>query len=132
MLVLIEELENEHVVIVNTFKTIERLGIYSREGHKKLLTAKNSFLAHLKKEDEELYPALRKTAENNKEFKRKLDHFSKNIEEVTNFVLQFFDKYSTEGSGSKFKLDCDKLYSILKARMLNEEIIYKEYEKLQQ
>lgn len=131
MLVLIEELKNEHVMIVNTLKAIEGLGIYSREGHKKLLAAKRSFLAHLKKEDEELYPALRKTAGNNEDFKRKLDHFSKNIEEVTNFVLQFFDKYATGGSSIEFKLDYDKLYSILKARILNEEIIYKEYIKLQ-
>lgn len=132
MSVLIEDLKSEHVMIVNTLKTIEGLGIYSREGHKKLLTAKNNFLAHLKKEHEELYPELRKTAENNKEFKRKLDHLSKNIEEVTKFVLQFFDKYSTGGSGIEYKLDYDRLHSILKARILNEELLYKEYKKLQQ
>ncbi len=132
MLVLIEELRNEHILVVKILNTIQRLGIYRKEGQRKLLTAKRSFIAHLEKEDEEFYPALRKTAENNKEFKKKLDHISINMEEVTEFVLRFFDKYLSEGSGIEFKFDCERLYSILKARMLNEELIYKEYEKLQQ
>jgi len=132
MLLLIDELKDEHVMIVDTLKSIERLGVYSIEGRKKLLTAKNDFLAHLKKEDDELYPALKKIAENNKTFKKKVDHLSKNIEEVTMFVLQFFDKYATGGSATEYKVDCDRLYSILKARILNEEILYKEYKKLKQ
>jgi hypothetical protein len=132
MLVLIEDLKSEHVIIVNTLKTIEGLGIYSREGHEKLLTAKNDFLAHLKKEDEELYPKLRKIAKYNREFKKKLAHLTKNIEEVTQFVLQFFDQYSAGGAEIRFKSDCEKLYSILRARILNEELLFEEYEKLQQ
>ena len=131
MLVLFDELRNEHILIVKILNTIERLGIYTKGGQKKLLTAKRSFIAHLEKEDEEFYPALRKTAEKNNKFKRKLDHLSINMEEVTEFVLRFFDKYSSGDSGMEFKLDCERLYSILKARMLNEELLYKEYKELQ-
>ena len=129
---LVEELRNEHISIVETINNIEKLGIYTSEGVSELSYAKMDFLAHLKKEDEELYPKLRKIAKYNREFKIKLNHLTKNIEEVTQFVLQFFDEYSAGGADIRFKSDCERLYSILKARILNEELLFKEYEKLQQ
>jgi hypothetical protein len=129
---LIEELRNEHISIVETIHNIEKLGIYTSEGVRELLHVKMDFLAHLKKEDEELYPKLREIAKYNREFKNKLDHLSKNIEEVTQFALKFFDQYSAGGADIQFKSDCERLYSILKARILNEELLFKEYEKLQQ
>ena len=106
----IEELRIEHTLIIDEIQNIERLGIYSREGKKNFFTAKRDFLAHLKKEDKKLYPVLRKAAESNKEFKKKLDYFSKNEEKVTEFALQFFDKYSSGGSGVEYKLDCERFY----------------------
>jgi iron-sulfur cluster repair protein YtfE (RIC family) len=129
---LIEELRNEHISIVETINNIEKLGIYTREGISELLYAKMEFIAHLKKEDTELYPKLKKIAEYDKEFRKKLDHLSRNLEEVTQFVLKFFDQYSAGGADIQFKSDCERLYSILKARILNEELLFKEYEKLKQ
>ncbi len=129
---IIEELKNEHTMIIDEIYNIERLGIYSKEGKKKFFTAKRVFLAHLEKEDKELYPILRKAAESNEKFKKKLDYFSKNEVKVTEFALQFFDKYSAGSSGIEYKLDCERLYSSLKARILNEEILYEEYNKLKQ
>ncbi len=129
---LVEELRNEHISIVETIHNIENLGIYTSEGVRELFYIKMEFLAHLKKEDEELYPKLREIAKYNREFRKKLDHLTKNIEEVTQFVLQFFDQYSAGGADFKFKSDCERLYSILKARILNEELLFKEYEKIQQ
>lgn len=129
---LVEELRNEYISIVETINNIEKLGIYTREGVRELLYAKIDFLAHLKKEDEEFYPKLKKIAKYNREFKKKLDYLSKNIEEVTQFVLQFFDRYSAGGADIRFKSDCERIYSILKARTLNEELLFNEYEKLQQ
>lgn len=58
--------------------------------------------------------------------------FQKNEEKVTEFALQFFDTYSAGSSGTEYKLDYERLYSSLKARILNEEILYKEYKKLKQ
>ncbi len=129
---LVEELRNEHVSIVEAINNIEKLGIYTSEGVSELSYAKMDFLAHLKKEDEELYPKLRNIAKYDREFKIKLDHLSINLEEVTQFVLQFFDEYSAGGADIRFKSDCERLYSILRARILNEELLFKEYEKLQQ
>jgi hypothetical protein len=129
---LLEELRREHISIVETINNIEKLGIYTSEGVSELLYAKRDFLAHLKREDEELYPNLREMSKYNREFKKKLDHLTKNIEEVTQFVLQFFDEYSAGGADIRFKSDCERLYSILRARILNEELLFEEYEKLQQ
>ena len=126
----IEELKNEHTMIIDIIYNIERSGIYSKEGKKKFFTAKRGFLAHLKKEDKKLYPALRKAAENNKEFKKMLAYFSKNEEKVTELALQFFDTYSATSSGIEYKLDCERLYSSIKDRILKEEILYKEYKKI--
>lgn len=74
---IIEELKNEHTIIIDEICNIEWLGIHSKEGKKKFFTAKRDLLAHLKKEDKKLYPVLRKAAERNKKFKKKLDDFSK-------------------------------------------------------
>ena len=74
---LVEELRNEHISIAEAVNNIEKLGIYTREGVRELLYAKMDFLAHIKKEDEELYPKLRKIAKYSREFKIKLDHLYK-------------------------------------------------------
>ena len=98
---IIKELKNEHTIIIDDIYNIERLGIYSKEGKNKYFTTKRDFLAHLKKEDEKLYPVLRKAAERNKEFKKKLAYFSENEEKVTEAALQFFYTYSAESSGGR-------------------------------
>jgi len=61
---LIEELKNDHAEIVKVLTKVRELGIGSKDGQDTLLAAKEGLLAHLKKEDERLYPSLRKAAEN--------------------------------------------------------------------
>ncbi len=119
-------------MIIDDIHNIEWLGIYSKEGKRILFIAKRDLLAHLEKEDKKLYLVLRKATESNKKFKKKLDDYSKNEEKVTEFALHFFDTYSVESSGTEFKLDCERLYSSLKARILDMEILFKEYNKLKQ
>jgi hypothetical protein len=132
MLDIIKELRNEHTMIIDEILNIEWLGIYSKEGKIKLFTAKRDILAHLEKEDKKLYPVLRKAAKSNKKFKEKLDYFSKKEEKVTEFALQFFDTYSAASSGIEYKLDCERLYSSLKVRILKMEFLFKEYKELKQ
>ncbi len=62
MSVLIEELEKEHSEIVATLNDVKELGISSIEGQAKLMFAKVSLLAHIKKEEEQFYPVLRRQA----------------------------------------------------------------------
>ncbi len=116
---LIDELKKENTSIVNTLDAVKTLGINSKEGKEKLLTAKTAFLENLKKEDEKLYPALRKAAKKNEDLKTKLDEFGKDMDNVSKIALYFFNRYSHGGSGFEFEFACKRLSSILKARMLN-------------
>lgn len=65
MSLLIDELKVDHVVLANMLTEAKNIGASSEKGRKKLLAAKDALLMHLKKEDEKLYPVLRKGAESN-------------------------------------------------------------------
>ena len=69
---LVAELKNEHVFLVDTLHKAKDLIVTSEERQSTLHDAKNAFLAHLKKEDEQLYPVLCKAAENDVELKQTL------------------------------------------------------------
>ncbi len=129
---LVEELKKEHLLISSTLTKVRTQGIVSKEGQKTLLDAKNSFLAHLKKEDEQLYPVLRKAAEKDPNLKRTLDIFAKDIEFISQVVLIFFKKYESGGSGLEFAKDFGRLSAALSVRIVKEEnVIYEKFNELQ-
>ena len=131
---LIEDLTKEHALIVDVFKKVKELGVGSKEGKDKLLLAKKGLLGHLKKEDEELYPVLKKAAEADKGLKRTLEVFAQDMGEISKFALDFFEKYSQgESSGVEFAKDFGRLFIVLGGRVRKEEgILYAAYEKLSQ
>ena len=129
MSILIEELKKEHSGIIATLNEVRKLGILSKEGQYKLTFVQTSLLAHLEMEDDQLYPILRKQAENNKDLKNTLDLFEMDMENVSTIVQEFFDKYSEEFSGEKLQEDFEKLFASLSKRISNEEAaLYEEYE----
>jgi iron-sulfur cluster repair protein YtfE (RIC family) len=129
MSVLIEELKKDHSEIVGLLKEVKKLGILSKEGQAKLLSAKESFLAHLRKEDEQLYPVLRKKAEKNKQLEDALDLCVIDMENVSRVVQEFFDKYSRGVSGKELQKEFENLFVALDKRVRHEEdILYDEYE----
>ena len=129
MSILIEELKKEHSGIIATLNEVKKLGILSKEGQDKLISVQTSLLAHLEMEDDQLYPILRKQAENNKDLKNTLDLFEMDMENVSTIVQEFFDKYSEEFSGEKLQEDFEKLFASLSKRISNEEAaLYEEYE----
>jgi len=131
MSLLIEELKKEHLKILASLNEANEIGILSREVQVKLLSAKAGLLAHLKKEDEQMYPVLRKEAENNEELKNTLDLFAMDMENVSKAAQEFFDKYSVEVLDKKFVGEFESLFVALGTRIENEEdILYEEYEKL--
>lgn len=134
MAVLIEDLKKEHAEIVDVLKEVKTLGIGSKEGKAKLLLAKDGLLSHLKKEDEQLYPVLKKEAEKNPELKRTLDIFAQEMEKISGVVLSFFGKYSGSApSGLEFAKDLGAIFTGLETRIRREEnILYREYEKIKQ
>ncbi len=129
MSVLIEELKKDHSEIVATLNEVKELGILSKEGQAKLLSVKESLLAHLNKEDEQLYPVLIKKAEQNERLNTALDLCAIDMENVSRVVQEFFDKYSRGVSGKELQKEFENLFVALDKRVGNEEdILYDEYE----
>ncbi len=130
---LVEELKKEHATIAETLNKVNVLGISSEEGQNTLLSAKSGLLAHLKKEDEYLYPILNKAAESDANLKRTLEMFAKDMEAISKAALEFFKKYSGGGSGLEFAKGFGRLFATLSQRIHREEnVIYKKYDELKQ
>ena len=133
MSVLIEELKKEHSEIVATLNEVKELGISSKEGQAKLMSAKVSLLAHIKKEEEQFYPVLRKEAKINKELESILDLLAVGMMDASRVALEFFDKYSRGVSGKEFPEEFENLFVVIGKRIRNEEdILFPVYEKITQ
>ncbi len=133
MSALIEELKREHAKIIAMLNEIKEIGIHSRQGQAMLISAKECLLEHLKKEDEQLYPVLRKEAERNKNLKKEVAMFTMDPEYVSRVVSEFFDKYSGGEIDENFSINFESLLAALNARIRNEEdALYEEYEKINQ
>ncbi len=139
MSLLIEEFKYSHFEISNIFMQVVKLGIMSEESRKKLFHIKATLLAHLKKEDEELYPILWKEAENNQDLKLKLESFAREMDSVTSTITAFFKKYFDgefeddfkNDLKNNFKNDFKKMFIILTKRINREESeLFPEYIKL--
>jgi hypothetical protein len=134
MSVLIDELKKDHSEIVDTLNEVKKLGILSKEGQSKLMSVKECLLTHIKKEDEQLYPVLKKEAENNKQLESALDLCAIDMENVSRIVLEFFDKYSRRAfSDTELQREFENLFTALDKRIKDEEdILYGEYEMMNQ
>ena len=131
MSALIEKFKKEHSEIVAILKEVKKLGIHSEEGRSRLMSAKEYLLEHLRKENEQLYPVLRKKAEHNGILKDELDMFAMDPEYVSRVVLEFFDKYSGGTIDKDFQINFESLFAALNARIRNEEeSLYQEYEEI--
>ena len=127
---LIQNLKSEHHALVEILKRVQVIGPSQSESKQLLLEVKKSLLAHLKKEDQELYPKLKEAAKQNEEIDRKVNNFGKDMEEITKFTLQFFDKMeSNQYSPIEYAKDFGKLVTILSSRISREKnILYPLYE----
>lgn len=125
---LVSELKYEHSQISECFSKVMKLGVNSEEGKKLLFSAKSYLPAHLKKEDEKLYPVLWKEAENNSDLKRMLGVYASDMDATLKVALEFFDKYASDGDPDMFSEDFNKLFRVLNKRIMREEaVIYKKY-----
>lgn len=128
---LVDKLKRDHALIADAFVEARELGFHSSECHRHLLDVKGALIAHLRDEDELLYPSLRKAAETDEALRRTLDLFARDAQAVTQEALAFFDKYTVAGSGIDFAEDFGRLYALLAQRIRKEEdILYPEYDKL--
>ena len=131
MSALIEEFKREHSGILAILNEVKKLGIHSPEGRSKLISAKEFLLEHLNKENEQLYPVLRKGAKHNKDLQNELDIFAIDPQYLTRVVHEFFDDYSGGDTDKDFQINFESLFASLNARIRNEEeSLYHEYDDI--
>jgi hypothetical protein len=128
---LLEELKNDHRIILDILDQIKIVGISSKVGQVKLLSAKALLIAHMKKEDEDFYSAFQKAAETNDALKRTVAYFIEDMESVSEKALRVFDKLALAASDEDIAGDLKLLYVTLKDRIrIEEDILFKKYERL--
>lgn len=131
MPLLISELKKDHHLIINTLEQMLSLGIRSKEGQQKLLDLRKTLLAHLRKEDERLYPVLEKAALADPNLKSTLELFAKDMAEISEDARVFFERYRHGEQTMEFVKDFGRLYAMLTTRIRKEEnILYAEYERV--
>ncbi|MGE0869609.1 MAG: hemerythrin domain-containing protein [Kofleriaceae bacterium] len=134
---LIQQLRTEHQVLVARLDEV-RNSIDPKTGKLPLEKAvfaltmvKKSLLAHLGKEDEELYPLLRHAASKDPAVHDLLKRFGDEMQQISAAALSFFEKYDNRGLFSQaFPSDLEGLYKVLAARIQAEESeLYPAYER---
>ncbi|MDH4226566.1 MAG: hemerythrin domain-containing protein [Deltaproteobacteria bacterium] len=133
MAMLIDELKSQHKELADALESVRVIGAATRDGQMKLGAIKSKLLDHLKKEDMELYPVLKKAAENDKILAKILDTLARDMDGVSKAALAFFERYSNPASASstEFSADFSGFVGALKARIQREEsMLYREYTKV--
>lgn len=118
---LIDTLKNEHRTILAVLGQVKALGISTQAGQEKLLAARDLLMAHMRTEDEQYYPALKKAAESSNELKLLMDYFISDMEAVSKKAVALFDKYAGGGDEAEFAGELKILYVTLKDRIQTEE-----------
>ena len=132
---LVDELMLEHKSLVSVFGQIPPLlkaGKHAEiSSHLKM--ARNGLLAHLKKEDAELYTALAAAGHSDARAKELHFAFSSEMQNIAKAALQFFDRYEAISEyDAEFGKDLDAVVGVLGKRIFSEEnILYPHYNKTQ-
>lgn len=142
MSTLVEQLKADHVQLKQILKKTSDFTKPVADRLNYLGQIKKGLLDHLAKEDRELYPVLRKAAENNQDVRRVLELFAKDLEEVASQALAFFAKYEDVAKVSEriqtevqfaveFGQDLERLMILLALRIGREETtLYPQFDKV--
>lgn len=135
---LVEQLKAEHRALVSQLDEI-RGNIDKKTGKlpvekaaETLRIVKEVLLAHIGKEDEKLYPVLRRAAATDIQIEALLKRFGDEMSKISVEALGFFEKYSTQGLLTRaFGPDFERLYGVLEARIRAEETeLYPAYDRV--
>lgn len=130
---LIHESKCEHARIEEMFARARDTGITNSEAHQILIAAQEELIAHLQKEDEKLYPVLKRAATVDPLLRQTLEYYARDLEAITSDAVAFFQRYSTEDAANdiEFAKAFGHLYSAISRRIRNEEkTLYPAYEKM--
>jgi len=127
------KLIDEHKQMLHFFEEIQKIGLSSEQKFDLLIKIKDLLLNHLKKEDNYLYPPLTDKAKSDAFLQIKLKTFGSEMDNITAWVNDFYEKYTSPADLSKPSYPKDIAYFLftLKNRIMKEEIsIYKAYDEL--
>lgn len=126
-------LHKQHQFLLDELEKINHIGIGESTAKARLIAIKDVLLAHLRLEDEELYPPLQTAALTHPSIQRTLETFAKEMEVVTTLALDFFAKYEHDDNWQDFPKDYGHLCGKLKIRIQREErFLYPLYDALQE
>jgi hypothetical protein len=121
----------EHAQILEAILQVVQLDIFSRAGQMKLQELKRVLEAHLKSEDLNFYPILKKAAETEPELRRVLFLFAADMDKITVEVTAFFQKEEKNPIAEAIPAEFGRISAMIKSRVSREEnILMKEFEKL--
>lgn len=121
----------EHGQIVAALSQVPKLDIFSEEGQAKLQELKKVLEAHLKSEEMDFYPILKKAAETDAALRRELFLFAADMDEITSEVMAFFRKQRTDPADKDLPAEFGRIAGRLKSRISREEsLLMQEFEKV--
>lgn len=124
---MVEKMRQEHQELLNVFWGMKDC---VKAGTGPLLAARERLLGHLRVEDSEFYPALRRAALTDAGLGRLLELFDTEMADVSRAAELFFSKYEGGCKGADFAADFERLYAGLSARIAKEEnVLFAEYQR---
>jgi len=127
-----QHLNDDHRALIIKLNKVKSLGRVSPEAKELLFSSKQILMSHLKKEDEKLYPVLKKAGEKNESAKKLADAFLCEMETMSKSAKNFFSKYEKESQGLEFAADLGNLLATLRNRIHREEsILYEMFNEIE-
>lgn len=128
---LVQKLKIEHEMILAKLNELSHVNIILPEGHQKVIALKELFMSHLQEEDDAFYPRLREACQKDPKLNELVGLFEDNMQEISHFAMEFFNKYLKGAVEFEFKRDFNHLLNVFQTRIKREEtLLYPEYEKI--
>jgi len=128
---LVAELQAEHGKILSSLQSVRNAGLASEQAGELLHKVQVDLIAHLKKEDDLLYPFLRAHASDSETLSGLLSVLSEEMSEISEFVSEFFELFTTSPQSKKLPgLFLQLGNRLFKRIRLEEGTLYPEFERL--
>ena len=134
---LIHDLEEEHRVLARLFGRVWTAGVTTHEVRHKLMGLRTALYAHCKREEDALYPVLRRAAVRDENLRRLLADFAVEMTAVSDLAHSFFDRYAAFDRFNAaedeldFARDFGRVIAQFNYRIWSEEhVLFHEYAKL--
>ena len=127
---LTDELRREHSRIMGSLQGLGEEDPATASARARLKAAHTTLLAHITKEEIEIYDALDAAAETDMGLRRTLQIFGLDTVAVTRAVMAFFGKWLNQAPAPGFRSEFEAMLVALRTRIhREEELLFKEYDR---